>query len=164
MSLDTRPRERASDERTRTRSINWMAASHAVTPRALRHWAIDVSVSTDKRRYEPGEPVDITITVRNRLPIPIRIRTDSPNYWYWTVDGHRAASLVPRPVPDRPAAFSFARRERKRFQRRWHQRLQVSEDEWTPVDPGTYTLAARFTRSDAAARGLVDSTVIEIVG
>ncbi|RZV08543.1 hypothetical protein BDK88_2615 [Natrinema hispanicum] len=161
MTRDARLRERATDERTRT--IDWAALSHAVTPQALRYPAIDVGVSTDKRRYEPGDPVDITITFRNRLPIPIRIRTDSPNYWYWTVDGLRSASQVPRAVPDRPAAFSFTRRERKRFQRQWHQRMQVSEDEWQPVDPGTYTLAVSLTRSDAAARGLIDHTTIEIV-
>ncbi|MFA9415066.1 hypothetical protein [Natrinema sp. HArc-T2] len=161
MTRDANPRERAADERTRT--IDWAALSYAVTPRALRHRAINVDVSTDKRRYEPGEPVDITVTFHNRLPIPIRIRTDSPNYWYWTVDGHREDSQVPRTVPDRPAAFSFARRERKRFRRQWHQRIQISDDEWRPVDPGRYTIAVGLTRSDAAARGLVDTAVLEIV-
>jgi len=159
----TRDRERAADERTRTRTIDWEAFRDAVIPPTLRHWAIEVSVATDKYRYEPGERVGVTITFRNRLPIPIRIRTDSPNYWYWTVDGFREASQVPRAVPDRPAAFSFARREVKRFTRQWHQRLQFSENEWQPVDPGTYTLAAEITRLDAVACGLADHTVIEIV-
>lgn len=163
MTSRQRDRERAADENERTRTINWTAVCHAVAPQAVRHRAIDVTVATDKRRYDPGEPVVVTVTFRNRLPIPIRVRTDSPNYWYWTVDGFREASQVPRPVPDRPAAFSFARREVKRFTRQWHQRLQLSENEWQPVGPGTYTLAAGITRSDAAARGLVDTTVIEIV-
>jgi hypothetical protein len=146
------------------RTIDWTAFSHVFTPRALRHRAIDVSVSTDNRRYEHGEPVEITVEFRNRLPFPIRIRTESPKRWVWAVDGYREASQVPRTVPDRPAAFSFARRERKRFRRRWPQRIRVSDDEWKPVDAGTYAIKVRLNCADAAARGLVDRTAIEIEG
>ncbi|WP_254528405.1 hypothetical protein [Natrinema gelatinilyticum] len=145
------------------RAIDWAAFSHAFTPTRLRHRAISVSVSTDDRRYDLGEPVELTVTFRNRLPFPIRIRTDSPNRWTWAVDGLREASQVPRTVPDRPAVFSFDRRERKRFRRRWPQRIQVADDRWTPVDTGTYMLEARISRSDATDRGLVDRTEIEIM-
>ncbi|SER67668.1 hypothetical protein [Natrinema salaciae] len=145
-----------------SRTIDWAAFSHAFTPTALRYRAIDVSVSTDARRYEPGEPVDITVEFRNRLPFPIRIRTESPNRWTWAVDGRREASTVPRTVPDRPAAFSFARGERKTFRRQWSQRIQIADDEWVPVGPGTYAIEVRVSRSDAAARGLTDRTDVEI--
>ncbi|QLK25842.1 hypothetical protein HYG81_17465 [Natrinema zhouii] len=146
------------------RTIDWAAFSHAFTPRTLRHRAIDVSVSTDKRRYEPGESVEITVAFRNRLPFPIRIRTESPKRWVWAVDGDREASQVARTVPDRPAAFSFARSERKRFRRQWSQRIRVSDDEWEPVDAGTYVIEVRINRADATTRGLVARTEIEIEG
>lgn len=146
------------------RTIDWAALSHAVAPTALRDRAIDVGVATEKRRYDPGEPVEIVVEFRNRLPFPIRLRTESPNRWTWAVDGLREASRVPRTVPDRPAAFSFARRERKRFRRRWPQRIRVADDEWEPVDPGTYTIGVRIACDDAADRGLVDTTEIEIRG
>ncbi|SEW01673.1 hypothetical protein [Natrinema salifodinae] len=151
-----------SDGRDR-RAIDWAAFSHAFTPTALRYRAIDVSVSTDKSRYEPGEPVAITVEFRNRLPFPIRIRTDSPNRWTWAVDGLRQASRVPKAVPERPAAFDFGRSERKRFRRRWPQRIRVTDDEWVPVDPGRYTIEVGLARDDASDRGLVDSTEIEII-
>ncbi|MBZ6496058.1 hypothetical protein [Natrinema longum] len=151
------------DDEPTARTIDWAAFSHAVTPTAVRHRAIDVTVSTERRRYEPGDPVELRIEFRNRLPIPVRIRTESPNRWRWRVDGLREASQVPRAVPDRPAIFSFARNERKRFRRRWPQRIRVADDEWVPVDPGTYTIDVGVTRADASARGLVDRTEIEIV-
>ncbi|ELY91166.1 hypothetical protein [Natrinema altunense] len=168
---DSRALERTNDDpfapdedeaRDGPRTIDWAAFSHAFMPTALRHRALAVSVSTDARRYESGDPVDITITFRNRLPFPIRLRTESPNRWLWTVDGLRAASKLPPAVPDRPAAFAFTRGERKTFRRQWPQRIQVADDEWEPVDPGTYTIAVRIARADAADRGLVDSTTIEI--
>ncbi|WP_226040701.1 hypothetical protein [Natrinema sp. DC36] len=146
------------------RTIDWASFSHAFTPTALRHRAIDISVSTDKRRYEPSEPVEITVEFRNRLPFPIRLRTESPKRWVWAVDSYREASQVPRTVPDRPATFSFARSERKRFRRQWSQRIRVSDDEWEPVDAGTYAIEVRINRADAATRGLVDRTEIVISG
>jgi hypothetical protein len=155
--------ERSGRDERGSRTVDWAAFSHAFAPRALRHRAIAVSVSTDKRRYEAGEPVEITVEFHNRLPFPIRIRTDSPNRWQWAVDGLRNASQVPRAVPDRPAAFAFARSERKCFRRRWPQRVQVADGEWEPVDPGSYAIDVRVTRDDASDRGLAAHTEIEIV-
>ncbi len=153
------------DEHERgSRSIDWAALSHALTPTALRHRAIDVSVSTDKRRYGRGDPVTITVEFHNRLPVPIRLRTDSPTRWTWAVDGYREASQVPPATPDRPTAFSFSRRERKRFRRQWPQRIRVADDEWEPVDAGTYAITVRLARGDAAEQGLVDRTEIVIQG
>lgn len=152
--------DRATD-RTRD-AIDWAALSHALTPTALRCRVIEVTVETDRDRYDPGEPVAITVAFRNRLPVPIRLRTDSPNRWTWAVDGAPNASRVPRAVPDRPAVFSFARRERKRFTRRWLQRFRVADDRWEPVEPGTYAITAAINRADAADRGLVDRTEIRI--
>ncbi|WP_254763325.1 hypothetical protein [Natrinema marinum] len=142
------------------RSVDWAALSHALTPTRLRHRALAVTVSTNKRRYERGEPVAITVEFRNRLPVPLRLRTESPIRWTWAVDGDREASREPPALPDRPTAFDFARRERKHFRRQWSQRIRVAEDEWVPVDAGSYTITVRLTRDDAADRGLVDRTEI----
>ncbi|QSW98025.1 hypothetical protein [Haloterrigena alkaliphila] len=152
----------ASDDENARRAIDWDAFSHAFAPVALRTRAIDVTVTTDRDVYRPGQSVAIGIEFRNRLPFPIRLRTDSPERWTWAVDGIEAATRVPRAVPDRSAAFSFARSERKRFSREWAQRIRVSESEWNPVDPGRYTIAVRINRADAADRGLVAATGIEI--
>lgn len=144
------------------RTIDWAALSDVVLPQALRCRAISVSVSTDRDVYRPGEPVPIDITLENRLPVPIRLRTDSPERWYWAVDGHPAASRHPRGLPDRPSTISFARGERKRFRREWPQRVRVGDREWQPVDPGRFVLEAGIARDDAEARGLVSRSTIEI--
>ncbi|WP_126662902.1 hypothetical protein [Haloterrigena salifodinae] len=144
------------------RTINWDAFSHAFVPVALRTRAVEVSIATDRDVYERGDPVAVRVEFRNRLPFPIRLRTDSPERWVWAVNGATAASRLERPVPDRPDAFSFARGERKRFRREWSQRIRIAEDEWKPVDPGRYALTARVNREDAADRGLVAATEIEI--
>ena len=154
----------AGDDRTARRSIDWAAFSHAFVPVALRGRAVEVSIATDRDVYDHGDPVAIAIEFRNRSPVPVRLRTDSPERWTWRVDGATAASRLERDVPDRPDAFSFARGERKRFGREWPQRIRVAEDEWEPVDPGTYALEARVNRADAADRGLVATTEIEIRG
>ncbi|RQG92856.1 hypothetical protein EA462_01125 [Natrarchaeobius halalkaliphilus] len=151
-----------SEDENARRSIDWDAFSHAFVPMGLRSRAIAVDVSTDRDVYDAGEPVRITVEFRNRLPFPIRLRTDSPNRWTWAVDDVTAASTVPRTVPDRPSAFSFARGERKRFHRTWSQRIRVDEREWVPVESGTHALSARVNRDDAVDRGLIDRTTIEI--
>ncbi|RQG99924.1 hypothetical protein [Natrarchaeobius oligotrophus] len=145
-----------------SRSIDWAAFSHAFVPVGLRTRAIDVGVSTNRTVYEVGQPVRIEFEFRNRLPFPIAIPTDSPNVWTWAVDDASEADAVSRTVPDRSAAFSFARGERKRFRRTWCQRIRVDDDEWQPVGPGTYALEVRISREDAHERGLVDRTTIEI--
>jgi len=144
------------------RTIDWAAVSHAFVPTALRTRAIGVQVTTTQPTYTRGEPVDITIEFYNRLPIPIRLWTASPERWRWHVDDVLRASHVHPPVPDRPAVFSFGRNERKRFRREWHQRTRVADDEWEPIDPGTYTVGVAVNRTDAADRGLADRTTIEI--
>ena len=144
------------------RTIDWAALSDAVLPKAVRCQAIDVTISTDRDEYRLGEPVSIDVTLENRLPVPIRLRTDSPERWYWAVDGHPAASRHPRGIPDRPSTITFARGERKRFRRQWPQRLRVGDREWQPVDPGQYVLEAGIARDDAEARGLVSRSTIEI--
>ncbi|MWV40949.1 hypothetical protein [Natrialba sp. INN-245] len=167
---DSRALERSEDDpfvpnaadESGSRTVDWAAFSHAFVPTAMRTRAISVTVSTDRDRYAPGDGVEIAVEFRNPLPVPIRLRTDSPNVWRWAVDGHDAASTIPRGVPERPSTFSFARGERKRFNRRWPQRLQIDDGEWETVGPGTYTIEAGVTRDDAADRGLTDRTTIEI--
>lgn len=150
------------DEPPTRRLIDWEAVSHAFVPMAIRDRAIAVRIETGTRTYDLGEPVDLTITFRNRLPIPIRLRTDSPRRWTWAVDGCIEASRYQPPLPDRPATVVFARNERKRFRRRWSQRIRLTETEWEPVEPGNYTLTVQLSVPNAEHRGLVDTTDIEI--
>lgn len=163
---DPADRQERSLERERpgqSRTFDVGALSHALLPEQLRTRAVGVTIETDRDRYRPGESVTLTVTLENRLPIPIRLRTERPVGWHWSVDGHREGSAVARPASDRTGVISFARTERKRFRRRWSQRIRVSDHEWNAVDPGRYTLEARIDRPDADARGLADRTTLEIV-
>ncbi len=107
---DSRALERSEDDpfvpnaadESGSRTVDWAAFSHAFVPTAMRTRAISVTVSTDRDRYAPGDGVEIAVEFRNPLPVPIRLRTDSPNVWRWAVDGHDAASTIPRGVPERP--------------------------------------------------------------
>lgn len=144
------------------RTVDWAALSDALLPTAVRARAIAVSVSTDRDVYRVGDPIAFEVSLENRLPLPIRLRTDSPEVWTWAVDGDLAASRIPRRIPDRPGVIDFARGERKRFRRRWSQRVRTGEREWTPVEPGTYAVDVAVNREDAAVLGLTDRTEVSI--
>jgi len=152
----------ASEDENSRRAIDWDAFSHAFMPVTIRNRAIEVTITTDREVYASGHPVVIGIEFHNRLPFPVRLRTDSPKRWTWAVDGVTEASQVPRELPDRAGALSFARNERKRFQREWPQRIRVGERDWESVGTGSYTLEARISRADADEHGLADRTEIEI--
>lgn len=146
----------------RSRSLRWDNVSHAFVPMALRYRAIDVTVETDRERYPAGDPVAIRVTFRNRVPFPIVLRTPTPVRWRWAVDGHENASAVESHRPDTgPERFTFDRSERKRFERRWDQSIEVVEGTWEPADPGEHTIEAWI---DVPATGdhLRDRTTITI--
>ncbi|ARS88930.1 hypothetical protein [Natrarchaeobaculum aegyptiacum] len=161
--VDRQERSRERERPDRSRTVDFGALSHAFLPERLRTRAITVTIETDRDCYRTGESVTLTVTLENRLPIPVRLRTESPVGWHWSVDGHPEGSAVARPASDRTGVISFARGERKRFRRRWPQRVRVSDHEWDAADPGRHTLEARIDRPDADARGLVDRTTLEIV-
>lgn len=159
---DDRPHTPTDRDGAGRAMIDWTAASHALMPVALRDRAIAVQVETDRASYPPGQPVGIRITLRNRLPVPVTLRTSSTVGWRWAVDGHTDASRCEPEISDRRGTLEFARRERKRFVRRWRQSIQQSPTSWDPVPPGTYTIAAWVDVDDPANRGLRGETTVTI--
>lgn len=144
------------------RSVPSGPLSRLVVPYWLRYRAISVDVSTPRAEYPVGAGVPFSVTLRNRLPIPVTVPVESPVPWTWHVDGLTQASRVASHPAGR-AGFRFDRGERKRFDRRWSGMVRVAEDEWEPAGPGEYAVGVALAVPDAAARGLADETVVELV-
>lgn len=145
------------------KTVHWDSLSHAFMPVRLRDHAVTVDVSTRKDEYAVGETVCFTVEMYNRYPCPITLKTDSPVLWTWAVDGLTDASEVEETPPDRKSVIEFDRGERKRFVRRWQQRIRISEREWEETGPGEYTISAGINVDGAENRGLVDETTVRIV-
>lgn len=138
--------------------VNWSNLSHALFPAHLRARAIAVEVETNKTRYAPDEPVSFRATFRNRLPVPVSLVTETPMRWTWAIDGHVEASEVyDSPAPER-TRFDFGRSERKRFHRRWAQRIRERDDEWRAVSPGEHTLSVQIGAVEGAERLTAETT------
>lgn len=147
----------------RSRSaFDWGNVSHALMPTALRDRAIAVAVRTNKRRYQPEEPVHFQVTLANRIPFPVALKTASPVLWTWAVDGVDRATRLPEVPPDEPGLLRFGRSERKTFERRWSQRIRDRAGRWKPVDAGEYELSARINVEGAGGRGLTAATTITV--
>lgn len=131
-------------------------------PQRLARRAVRVRVSTDRDRYAPGEPVEITVEFHNRLPVPIEVETPRLRLWGWTVDGELEASDERRYESDARGTLSFRSRERKRVRKRWDGSFKRSGDptRWVPPEPGEHEIAA-FLDVDAPGRP-EDRTTIRI--
>lgn len=157
------PKESGERPATRgSRTINWGNASHALVPSSLRHYAISVSVETDRERYAPDQPVTLRVEFHNRAPLPIALRTDSQMRWTWAVDGLPEASRYEVDISDEPGLLEFDRGERKVFTRQWYQRFRESEREWSRAARGEYTVSAGVNVADADRKGLADETTVRI--
>lgn len=126
------------------------AALGRLVPQWLARRAIVASVATDRSRYDPGDPVDITVEFRNRLPVPVTIRTPRQRLWGWAVDGDLEASDERRYLSDTSATLTFRGRERKRVTRRWNGSLKRtgSPDRWEPPSPGDHEISAFIAVAD----------------
>jgi hypothetical protein len=153
------PRDDEDDEH---RSINPVAASHALLPNAVRRRALAVSVTTERAEYDPGEPIAFRATFRNRLPIPVSIPIASPVPWHWAVDDRVSARTTPPDEPDEESLFTFGRSERKTFTRTWSQSWRVGERRWEPVEPGEYEISVAVNTAIGGERFLTDATQIRI--
>ena len=113
-------------------------------PQWLARRAVGVRVSTDRDRYAPGEPVEITVEFRNRLPVPIQVETAKLRLWGWSVDGELEASDERRYESETRGSFTFRSRERKRVRTRWGGSFKRSGDptRWVPPEPGEHEIAA----------------------
>ncbi|MFB6108929.1 MAG: hypothetical protein ABEJ82_08850 [Haloplanus sp.] len=139
-----------------TRSLDAANAGRALLPRAVRRWAVTVSVTTDRDAYAAGDPVRFRVRFRNRLPVPLSIRTATPVPWTWSIDGLGRASRVPGDsLPETPGTLRLARRETTTVARTWFQRIRVADDEWVAADPGDHTLRVSVPGTDLAAETTV---------
>ncbi|WP_049922960.1 hypothetical protein [Halopiger djelfimassiliensis] len=159
------PHERESSVRPQLlRSVNSTGLSRLLVPSGLGQQAISIEITTPRTEYPAGVTIPFTVTMRNPMPVPITIPTNSPLLWTWSVDGATEATRVSlRDPPDEPGEFVFDRGERKRFGKRWDQRFRVSETEWVPAEPGTYTIAAELNVDAPAEAGLRGETTVRIV-
>ena len=155
------PKRRDEDDDPGPRSINWDAASHAILPRRLRQHAITVDVETTRDRYARDAPVEFRVTFRNRLPFPVTIPTSSPVPWTWSLDGLDEASHVAS-HPSDASLFEFSRAERKRFSRRWTQRVRQDARTWTPAETGEHTLGVRINTPEGWDDALAAETTFYI--
>ena len=119
-------------------------------PQAAARRALEVSVGTDRDRYERGEPVEFTVAIRTRLPVPITVATPRRRLWGWRVDGELEASDEPRRASDAPGAFVFRASERKVFRRTWSGRFRREgrRTRWIDPAPGTHEITA-FVATEA---------------
>ncbi len=138
------------------------AALGRIVPQWLARRAIAVRVSTDRTRYDRGDPVDITVEFRNRLPVPVTIRTPQQRLWSWAVDGDIEASDERRYLSETTASMTFRGRERKLVTRTWHGSLKRtgSPDRWEPPTRGDHEISA-FIAVGGDPRP-EDTTTIEI--
>lgn len=133
----------------------------SLVPRTLSHRAMSISVSTERDSYELGEPVEISVTLFNRLPVPVEVVTTTQQLWGWSVDGHPSAREEPLHISEKPRAFTFDARERRRFTRTWEGRIrrEGTPRRWRSVDPGTYRIEAFIELTN---RRVTDETTVEL--
>ena len=143
-------------------SIDWSFLGRLI-PNVIRPSFLSVSVSTPKDEYACGEPIRFEFSIKNNLPVSLSITTRTPVVWSWDVDGISEASHVPlRDPPEERRTVVFERGSRKEFSRRWDQMFKVSDRQWEPAEPGTYTIGAGLNVDDARSNTLYDETTVTI--
>lgn len=122
--------------------------------------AIAVRVETDRRVYERGEPVEISIELRNRLPLPVEVETTRRRVWGWRVDGvleARDEAIYRSPTRN---SLSLRPRDRRSIRRVWDGRIGREEDgrtRWRPASRGEHVIEAFLTTEPERT----DATTIE---
>ena len=135
-----------------------------VLPATVSYRAMEISVSTPKATYEVDKPIPISVEVHNSMPFGVSLRTRTPLLWSWDVDGNEeAAEIELHDPPAESGEYEFGSGERRRYTKRWPQRIRVSESEWRQVPPGEYTIGAWLNVEDAEDRGLTAETSVQIV-
>lgn len=135
-------------------------ALRALVPQSVARRSIAVSVSVPDGRYAVGDEIPITVTFTNRSPFPVVVETPRQRLWGWEVDGELEASDESYYVRNRPNAFYFRAREKKRTIVRWDGRFERSDERSrNPADPGEYTVAAYLATEEERPR---DETTVSI--
>lgn len=158
----TNRRHGDSDRLGFAESTNYIAkALGSLVPATAARRAISVEVSTDKDRYDPGEPITIDIVFDNKLPMPVTVTTAGRRLWGWTVDGFLAASDEPRYRGGPPGELTFRPGERKHISRTWDGqfKLTTGRTRWEPADPGEYEITAFVATRDEQP---CDTTTVRI--
>jgi hypothetical protein len=132
-------------------------------PNRFRKRAIAVDVTTDRERYERGDPVEMTVEFRNRLPLPTRVPTPGNRRWGWMVDDILEATIEKRRVTKDPSTYDFRAREKKTVIRTWNGRIRrVCDDgsrKHTLPDPGEHTITAFVATGDPDTRPTAETTI-----
>ncbi|WP_224333887.1 hypothetical protein [Haloprofundus halobius] len=116
----------------------------AFVPQSLVRRGLSIRVTTGRRRYERGDPVELTIAIRNRLPIPVTVATPRRRLWGWTVDGLLEGSDEPRYLSDNPGSLAFGPKETKVIEQTWSGRLKRVGDRttWELPERGVHEVGA----------------------
>lgn len=132
-------------------------------PNRYRKRAISVDVTTDRDRYEHGEPVEITFEFRNRLPLPTKVPTPGNRRWGWMVDDVLEATVEKRRVTEQPSTYDFRARETKTVIRRWNGRIRNvrdhGSDTYTLPERGEHTITAFVATGDPDTRPTAETTI-----
>lgn len=125
-------------------------ALRALVPQWVARRSIAVSISTPDTRYAVGDEIPISVTFENRSPFPVVVETPRQRLWGWDVDGELEASDEAYYVRDRPNAFYFRAREKKRTLVTWDGRFEreSASSRRIDADPGEYTISA-YLATDA---------------
>ncbi|WP_227355193.1 hypothetical protein [Haladaptatus salinisoli] len=136
-------------------------AVRAVVPQWVARRGIAVTVSTDRTRYAVGDEIRISVEFENRFPFPVSVETPRRRLWGWEVDGELEASDESYYVRDRPNAFHFRARERKRVRATWDGRFERTDrsSRRVPAEPGEHTIAAYLATEDGRPR---DETTVTL--
>ncbi|MCO8246555.1 MULTISPECIES: arrestin family protein [unclassified Haladaptatus] len=137
-------------------NVNYMGrALRALVPQRVARRSISVSVSTPDESYEIGDEIPITVTFDNRSPFPVVVETPQQRLWGWEVNGELEASDETYYVRNRPNAFYFRAREKKRASVTWDGWFQRENEPTRRVaaDPGEYTVAAYLATENERPRG-----------
>ncbi len=143
-------------------NVNYVGrALRALVPQPVARRSIGVSVSTPDTSYEVGDEIPIAVTFENRSPFPVVVETPRQRLWGWEVDGELEASDEAYYVRNRPNAFYFRAREKKRTTVTWDGRFE-RENESTrrsSAEPGEYTITAYVATANKRPR---DETTITL--
>jgi hypothetical protein len=121
---------------------------------------VEITLSPETTRVEPGEAVDFTVTVRNRSAVGIPLALTCTALWGWYVDGYPEGQE--RDHYDSPARRVTVRGSQSyTFERRWSGYVRTG-DGYEPLSPGEHTLEARVHVADAATLGLTDRVTLTV--
>jgi hypothetical protein len=121
---------------------------------------VEVTLSAETTRVEPGEPVEFAVTIRNRSAVGIPLSLTCSTLWGWYVDGYPEGE--DRDHYDSPARrVTVSGSQSYTFERQWSGYVRTDEG-YEPLSPGEHALEARVHVADAPALGLTDRVELTV--